>query len=41
MAGRGPPKRGAPAWPPGVVGSITHCAGYRAAAGLARPTWPP
>ncbi|MFF2808878.1 4'-phosphopantetheinyl transferase [Streptomyces sp. NPDC058000] len=21
---------GAPAWPPGVVGSITHCAGYRA-----------
>ncbi len=24
--------RGAPAWPPGVVGSITHCAGYRAAA---------
>ena len=22
----------APAWPPGVVGSITHCAGYRAAA---------
>ncbi|MEU6789426.1 4'-phosphopantetheinyl transferase superfamily protein [Nonomuraea angiospora] len=24
--------RGAPAWPPGVVGSITHCTGYRAAA---------
>jgi 4'-phosphopantetheinyl transferase EntD len=23
---------GAPVWPPGVVGSITHCAGYRAAA---------
>ena len=22
----------APVWPPGVVGSITHCAGYRAAA---------
>lgn len=22
---------GAPAWPPGVVGSITHCDGYRAA----------
>ena len=21
-----------PAWPPGIVGSITHCAGYRAAA---------
>lgn len=27
---RGP--RGEPQWPPGVVGSITHCAGYRAAA---------
>jgi 4'-phosphopantetheinyl transferase EntD len=25
-------ERGAPQWPPGVVGSITHCAGYRAAA---------
>ncbi|MGC4746996.1 4'-phosphopantetheinyl transferase family protein [Micromonospora sp. DT201] len=26
-----------PLWPPGVVGSITHCAGYRAAAvGLAK-----
>jgi 4'-phosphopantetheinyl transferase EntD len=24
-------QRGAPQWPPGVVGSITHCAGYRAA----------
>ncbi|CAJ60961.1 MULTISPECIES: 4'-phosphopantetheinyl transferase family protein [Frankia] len=24
--------RGAPHWPDGVVGSITHCAGYRAAA---------
>jgi 4'-phosphopantetheinyl transferase EntD len=24
--------RGAPQWPEGVVGSITHCAGYRAAA---------
>lgn len=24
--------RGAPCWPAGVVGSITHCAGYRAAA---------
>ena len=23
---------GAPVWPPGVVGAITHCAGYRAAA---------
>ena len=27
---RGP--QGAPQWPDGVVGSITHCAGYRAAA---------
>lgn len=27
-----PGSRGAPQWPPGVVGSITHCAGYRAAA---------
>jgi 4'-phosphopantetheinyl transferase EntD len=25
-------ERGAPQWPPGTVGSITHCAGYRAAA---------
>jgi 4'-phosphopantetheinyl transferase EntD len=24
-------ERGAPGWPPGVVGAITHCAGYRAA----------
>ena len=24
--------RGAPVWPQGVVGSMTHCAGYRAAA---------
>jgi 4'-phosphopantetheinyl transferase EntD len=32
---RGP--GGAPRWPPGAVGSITHCAGYRAcAAALAR-----
>jgi 4'-phosphopantetheinyl transferase EntD len=29
--------RGAPQWPAGVVGSITHCAGYRAAA-VARAT---
>jgi 4'-phosphopantetheinyl transferase EntD len=28
-------ERGQPLWPPGVVGSITHCAGYRACA-LAR-----
>jgi 4'-phosphopantetheinyl transferase EntD len=27
-----PGERGAPNWPPGIVGSITHCAGYRAAA---------
>nr|MDT0663679.1 4'-phosphopantetheinyl transferase superfamily protein [Micromonospora sp. DSM 115978] len=27
-----PGKRRAPIWPTGVVGSITHCAGYRAAA---------
>jgi 4'-phosphopantetheinyl transferase EntD len=25
-------RRGAPDWPQGVIGSITHCAGYRAAA---------
>lgn len=30
-----PGLRGAPQWPPNVVGSITHCAGYRAVA-LAR-----
>jgi 4'-phosphopantetheinyl transferase EntD len=30
-----PGERGAPQWPPGVVGSMTHCCGYRAAA-LAR-----
>ena len=24
--------RGAPVWPAGIVGSLTHCAGYRAAA---------
>ena len=27
-----PGMRGAPQWPPGVVGSITHCDGYRACA---------
>ena len=27
-----PGPRGAPQWPPGVVGSITHCDGYRASA---------
>ncbi|MFI0469938.1 4'-phosphopantetheinyl transferase [Saccharopolyspora sp. 5N102] len=26
-----PGERGAPGWPGGVVGSMTHCAGYRAA----------
>lgn len=26
-----PGQRGAPRWPSGVVGSMTHCAGYRAA----------
>ena len=31
-----PGERGAPRWPAGVVGSMTHCAGYRAAA-VARP----
>ena len=30
-------ERGAPRWPPGIVGSITHCVGYRAAA-VARTT---
>jgi 4'-phosphopantetheinyl transferase EntD len=25
-------ERGAPRWPPGIVGSITHCDGYRVAA---------
>jgi 4'-phosphopantetheinyl transferase EntD len=32
-----PGERGAPGWPAGVVGSMTHCDGYRAAA-LARAT---
>jgi 4'-phosphopantetheinyl transferase EntD len=32
-----PGERGSPGWPPGIVGSITHCAGYRAAA-VARAT---
>jgi 4'-phosphopantetheinyl transferase EntD len=27
-----PGERGAPCWPRGIVGSITHCSGYRAAA---------
>ena len=26
-----PGEAGAPQWPPGIVGSMTHCAGYRAA----------
>jgi 4'-phosphopantetheinyl transferase EntD len=32
-----PGDRGAPRWPVGIVGSMTHCAGYRAAA-VARAT---
>jgi 4'-phosphopantetheinyl transferase EntD len=32
-----PGVRGAPIWPAGVVGSMTHCAGYRGAA-VARPS---
>ncbi|MEU8583959.1 4'-phosphopantetheinyl transferase family protein [Streptomyces sp. L500] len=32
-----PGQRGAPQWPSGVIGSMTHCAGYRAAA-VARAT---
>ncbi|MET8386766.1 4'-phosphopantetheinyl transferase superfamily protein [Streptosporangium canum] len=31
-------QRGAPRWPEGVVGSITHCAGYRAAVVARRST---
>jgi 4'-phosphopantetheinyl transferase EntD len=31
-----PGLRGAPGWPDGVVGSMTHCAGYRAAAVASR-----
>ncbi len=31
-----PGERGAPLWPHGVVGSMTHCAGYRAAAVASR-----
>ena len=27
-----PGERGAPQWPPGIAGTITHCTGYRAAA---------
>ncbi|MFI6662096.1 4'-phosphopantetheinyl transferase [Streptomyces sp. NPDC050523] len=27
-----PGPRGEPAWPPGIVGAMTHCTGYRAAA---------
>ena len=33
-----PGPHGAPVWPPGIVGSMTHCTGYRAAAvGHAHP----
>ncbi len=31
-------ERGEPLWPTGVVGSLTHCAGYRAAAASTRLT---
>ncbi len=27
-----PDERGVPGWPPGLIGSMTHCTGYRAAA---------
>ncbi len=30
---------GAPSWPAGVVGSMTHCAGFRAAAVASSSTW--
>jgi len=33
-----PGERGAPAWPPGIVGSMTHCEGYRAAAVTSAPS---
>ncbi|MFJ9625669.1 4'-phosphopantetheinyl transferase [Streptomyces sp. NPDC101181] len=39
---RGPVLRtadGAPAWPSGVVGSITHCAGYRGAVAARAEVW--
>ncbi|MDR7276505.1 4'-phosphopantetheinyl transferase family protein [Catenuloplanes atrovinosus] len=32
-----PGERGAPGWPPGVVGAITHCPGYRAAVAARTP----
>ncbi|MET7906343.1 4'-phosphopantetheinyl transferase superfamily protein [Streptomyces sp. NPDC005355] len=30
---------GAPAWPAGFVGSVTHCAGYRGAVAARAPVW--
>jgi 4'-phosphopantetheinyl transferase EntD len=30
---------GAPMWPPGIVGSLTHCTGYRAAAAASSTSW--
>jgi 4'-phosphopantetheinyl transferase EntD len=33
-----PGRAGAPPWPEGVIGSMTHCAGYRAAAVATRTT---
>ncbi|MBB0232620.1 4'-phosphopantetheinyl transferase family protein [Streptomyces calidiresistens] len=34
-----PGERGAPGWPEGIVGSMTHCAGYRGAAVTRRGRW--
>jgi 4'-phosphopantetheinyl transferase EntD len=31
--------RGAPTWPAGIVGSLTHCTGFRAAAAARSTTW--
>ncbi|WP_432089860.1 4'-phosphopantetheinyl transferase family protein [Streptomyces sp. NRRL F-5630] len=34
-----PGERGAPGWPPGIVGSMTHCPGYSAAAVAPADDW--
>ncbi|MCE7080990.1 4'-phosphopantetheinyl transferase superfamily protein [Streptomyces sp. ST2-7A] len=34
-----PGERGAPGWPDGIIGSMTHCAGYRGAAVARRGRW--
>jgi 4'-phosphopantetheinyl transferase EntD len=34
-----PGERGAPRWPEGIVGSMTHCSGYRAAAVAPASHW--